>query len=232
MRSSRRRRSVPATSIRPRAAFIHVGHGPGSGNIAGLDPVDAKTRAFDHRADGPVEMTAAGDAAPGRRQPVLPAPHALVGRPSVLDEQQPAARPGPPCPPSRWGAIRNNDHHADGRGNFLELQAVGPDAFVQDSAHRVRRELPLRANLSPSPMRWSSSLSRSSMADERPDFSAASMSQHVRRFDGVGVFLSAAAIASRHEFFPAVVSRRVRATPPWPAGPVASSAHSRSWGRR
>ena len=68
--------AISAPSVRPRTAFIHVGHRPGSGDIAGLDPVDAKACAFDHRTDRAVEVTAAGDTAPDRRQPVLPAPHA------------------------------------------------------------------------------------------------------------------------------------------------------------
>jgi hypothetical protein len=31
----------------------------------------------------------------------------------------------------------NDDDHADGRGNFLQLQAVGPDALVEDFSDRV-----------------------------------------------------------------------------------------------
>ena len=55
-------------------------------------------------------------------------------------------------------------------------------------------------------MRLSSSLRRSSMADERPDFSAASRSSALADLMASAFFSSAAAIASRHEFFPAVVS--------------------------
>ena len=55
-------------------------------------------------------------------------------------------------------------------------------------------------------MRLSSSLRRSSMGDERPDFSAASMSSALADLMASAFFSSAAAIASRHEFFPAVVS--------------------------
>src|SRR5260221_594605 len=84
---------IRVSSIRPRTAFIHEGHRLRPGDIAGLDPVDTKTRAFDHRADRAVEVTATTNVSPGWRQPILPPAHARIGCETVLDEQQLAARP-------------------------------------------------------------------------------------------------------------------------------------------
>src|SRR5580692_3703646 len=85
--------SIAAGLIRPRAAFVHEAHRLRPRNIAGLDPVDAKARRFDHRSNRAVEMTTSTARSPDRRQPILPATHALVGSEAVFDKQKLATRP-------------------------------------------------------------------------------------------------------------------------------------------
>src|SRR5712671_4269390 len=65
--------------IPPCAAFVHERHRLGSGHIARFDPVDAESCRFDHGTDRAVEVTATADIPPGRRQPILPPKHGLVG---------------------------------------------------------------------------------------------------------------------------------------------------------
>src|SRR6266436_9350007 len=90
-----RRRESGSSSVllRPRAAFVHETHRLRPGDVAGLDPVDAESCAFDHAPDRAVEVTAAAATPPDRRQPILPPAHALVGRETMLYEQELAAWP-------------------------------------------------------------------------------------------------------------------------------------------
>jgi hypothetical protein len=53
---------------------------------------DAESGRFDQRPDRPIEVAAASDPFPERGQPVLPSAYAGLRRPTVLDEQQLAAR--------------------------------------------------------------------------------------------------------------------------------------------
>src|SRR6266436_6359270 len=76
-----------AASGRPCATFIHKRHRPRPGDVAGLDPVNAESRTFNHCADRAVEMAATADTPPGWRQAILPAAHALIRCQPVLNEQ-------------------------------------------------------------------------------------------------------------------------------------------------
>jgi hypothetical protein len=58
--------------------------------LQGLDPEPVSADQIVHL---PVQMTAAGEARPEWIEPILPARNALLGRPSVLDEEQHASRP-------------------------------------------------------------------------------------------------------------------------------------------
>src|SRR6266478_7361497 len=61
-----------AASGRPCATFIHKRHRPRPGDVAGLDPVNAESRTFNHCADRAVEMAATADTPPGWRQAIPP----------------------------------------------------------------------------------------------------------------------------------------------------------------
>ena len=76
--------------IPPRVAFVEEGHRPGAGDVAGLQLFHPESGGFDHCVDRAVEMAAAGDAPPDRRQAVLPASDGGVRRQAVLHEQQAA----------------------------------------------------------------------------------------------------------------------------------------------
>src|SRR5260370_16974386 len=93
---SRPHRAGKCGSFRPSAAFIHECHRLRSGDITGLDPVDAESRPFDHGTDRAVEVTATADAPPNRRQPILPPTHARIGCEAVLPDQDLPTRPQDP----------------------------------------------------------------------------------------------------------------------------------------
>src|SRR5215213_1183451 len=61
--------------------------------MACFHPINPEAGALDHGPDRSIEMTAATDAFPGGRQPVLPSPYILVRRHAMLHEQELAARP-------------------------------------------------------------------------------------------------------------------------------------------
>src|SRR5437763_595200 len=72
-------------------AFVHEGHWLWTPHIASLEPIDAEAAALDHDADGSIEVAAATNASPCRRQSILPIAHALIRGESVLDERQATA---------------------------------------------------------------------------------------------------------------------------------------------
>src|SRR5438132_13702547 len=69
------------------AAFVHEGHRLRSRHVTGREPINAEAACLDHVSDGSIEVAAAADASPCRRQSILPVAHAFVGRQSLLDER-------------------------------------------------------------------------------------------------------------------------------------------------
>src|SRR5258708_24126263 len=116
--------TASVSSVPPRAAFIHERHRLRSGDIAGFDAVDAEATPFDHGTDRTVEVTAPADTPPGRRQPILPSAHALVGGQTVLDEQQLAARPQYAPHLGERGAGLRDRAQGPGRDDGLDAMLV------------------------------------------------------------------------------------------------------------
>src|SRR5438477_12718119 len=95
-------------SSRPSRAFVHERHRFWTLHVTPLQSREAKARHFNELRNGPVKMTTSGDFFPNGIQPVLPLPHALVGRKTVLDEQELAAGfENTPHFPERRRNVRN-----------------------------------------------------------------------------------------------------------------------------
>jgi hypothetical protein len=70
------------------ASLVHEGERPWSGQVGGLQLVDAKAGGLDELRDGPVEVASPGETLPDGCQAILPFPHVRIGRPAVFDEKQ------------------------------------------------------------------------------------------------------------------------------------------------
>src|SRR5678815_6090115 len=69
-------------------ALVHEGHRLGASHIAGCKMRDGESAALNERTDRAIQVTTAAEAFPHGRKAMLPPLHALLGRLSVLDEEQ------------------------------------------------------------------------------------------------------------------------------------------------
>src|SRR6266545_2650612 len=70
------------------ASLVHVGHQLRSLHIACLKVLDAKPSVLNHLRDRAVQVATSAQAPPERREAILPASDALVGRTTVFDEEE------------------------------------------------------------------------------------------------------------------------------------------------
>src|SRR5206468_1376102 len=84
---------VYGCSIRTSNTFIHEGERIPSSHISGVEPLDEKSRRCDQIVDLAVEVAAAAEAFPARRQAMLPPRDPMIGREPMLDEEQATLRP-------------------------------------------------------------------------------------------------------------------------------------------
>ena len=77
---------------RASATLVHEGHRSWAVHVTGLNAIESEARTLNQRANRAIEMAAAADTFPGRREAILPPSNARIGRAAMFYEQEPTTR--------------------------------------------------------------------------------------------------------------------------------------------
>ena len=100
----------------------------------------------------------------------------------------------------------DDDHDANGRGNFLQAQAVGTSAFVEDSSNRIGQRRDFAQTFGHAGDAFVIEFQTVEHGAGKAGFGAGFHVAGVGLLDGGAVLFEASAMASRQAFFSAVVS--------------------------